>query len=39
MTWLDSLRVAEVVKVIDALILMLKSEWESTNFDMKFDRE
>ena len=37
MIWKKSLKISEVLKIIDALILMLKNEWQETNYDMKID--
>lgn len=35
--WSKPLKTSEVIKVLDALISMIRGEWESDNFDMKFD--
>lgn len=35
--WSKPLKSKEVVKVLEALIKMLKGEWQSNNADMNFD--
>ena len=35
--WHKPLKTSEIIKILDALILMLKDQWDETSYDMKID--